>query len=408
MRSAGAMVRHATRFATARRSFGALLLAASLAAPAISSANPDALRLRGDVFATAQAPTGLLILGGRAEPNTWADAEALVWAGRGELGAEADALVASVRLRDPDGRGELRLGRLLLATGTIRPIHLDGAAGLARTPWGTTVELFGGMPVTPRFGGRAWDWAAGGRVAQRLFGAGTLGASYVQRREAGALSMSEVGSDLNIVPFDGLDIGARVAWDLQNPGISEALGSVAVRAGDLRFDAFASRRSPSRILPATSLFTVLGDVTSDHLGMEVLWYAAPRLDLTARGGVRTYQDALGEDLLFRALLRLDDRGTGSLGLELRRQGGPEAAWSGVRGTARVPITETVAAAVELELVRPDGDRGRGRLWPWGLVGMTWAPWPEWVVAAAAEARSTPEHAQAVDALVRVSHVWSGP
>lgn len=85
-------------------------------------------RLRSDVYAfgTAPSPAGLVVLSGQAKPTSWVDAEAVVWMGTGEQqGTDkptGDVLVASVRLREPHGWGELRLGRMLVTAGAIRPV----------------------------------------------------------------------------------------------------------------------------------------------------------------------------------------------------------------------------------------------------------------------------------------------
>ncbi len=97
-------------------------------------------------------------------------AEALVWTGDrgGAAAVTGDVLVLTVRLREPHGYVEARAGRFVLATGAVHPVQIDGAHVIARAPWGSTVETFGGLPVVPRFGARSYDWLAGGRVAQTV------------------------------------------------------------------------------------------------------------------------------------------------------------------------------------------------------------------------------------------------
>src|SRR5207247_1234843 len=113
--------------------------------------------------------------------------------------AEADALTVAVQLRDPRGRASLRLGRQVMAVGALRPVQADGAYGLLRLPWSMTLESFGGLPVVPRFGPRAYDWLVGARVAQGL-GPARLGVAWMQRREHGALDSHELGVDGALAP----------------------------------------------------------------------------------------------------------------------------------------------------------------------------------------------------------------
>src|SRR5580704_5434164 len=153
-----------------------------------SRAAADPLRLRADALAETQgtsSPAGVVVLQGEDALRPWVAAEALVWTGEpsGMPSLTGDVLVLAVHLREPHGYAEARAGRFVLATGAVHPVQIDGAYGIARAPWGSKVEAFGGLPVVPRFGARSYDWLAGGRVAQRIADVLTLGASYVQRRE---------------------------------------------------------------------------------------------------------------------------------------------------------------------------------------------------------------------------------
>ena len=374
------------------------------------SAQADPLRLRGDGYVQTPRPVGLLVLQGQDNTRPWLSAEGLAWLGSGQPSTFADStgdvLTMVVRLRDPKGLGDVRVGRFLEATGAIRPLHLDGASGLARTPWGTSVEAFGGVPVVARFGDRAYDWAVGGRLAQSIAQRVTVGFAYVQRRDFGRIADEEVGADFAAVPLPWLDLAARGSKDVVSNGITDALVSVAARSQDLRLELFGTRRSPSRLLPATSLFSVLGDVPSSRLGASVRWRAAPRLDLLGTSAAQEQDDRVGADLTLRATLRTDDDGDGSLGLELRRQGVPGASWSGVRGIGIVPLKRGVLrASTEIEIAAPDEPTARGSIWPWVLVALTWRVTPAWDMAVAAEAASTSTAKSELNALMRASYAW---
>jgi hypothetical protein len=378
------------------------ILCAAFAAFAWSGrAGAEPLRLKGDAIAETRAPAGLVVLEGQDKVRPWVDAEGLVWAGA-RSDPTADVMVLALRLREPRGFGEFKGGRFVVATGAIRPVQIDGASGIARAPWGTTLEAFGGAPVVPRFGDRAYDWLAGGRVGQNFDGRTIAGFSYLQRRTHGDISNHEVGADLAAAPARWLDFAAKSAYDLTSPGIAEASASIATRRDPWRFEVFASHRSPSRLLPATSLFSVLGDFPSQSLGGTVKWRAAPRLDLFASGAGQDVGGELGGNGTVRATLRLDDEGQGSLGLEFRRQDVATAKWSGVRVIATEPLGAGFRASTELEVAAPDEPRGRGAVWPWGLVAIAWRSGNGWEIAGASEAASTPEHRYEINGLVRIS------
>ncbi|MGO9837742.1 MAG: hypothetical protein ACLP1X_26440 [Polyangiaceae bacterium] len=394
------------------RRFIACAAAAASAIGLASRARADPLRLRADALAETQgaaSPTGLVVLQGEDAMRPWVSAEALVWAGAGAASVTGDVLVLSLRVHEPHGYAEARVGRFVLATGAVHPVQIDGAHVTARAPWGSTVETFGGLPVVPRFGTRSYDWLAGGRVAQRVANAMTLGVSYVQRREDGEISNEEVGADLATAPARWLDLAAFGAYDVTSPGLAEARASAAARWSDWRFELFASQLSPGRLLPATSLFSVLGDLPSQTLGATVRWRAAPRLDLLASGAGQDVAAGLGGNGWLRATLRLDDRGSGSLGLEMRRVDIPETQWTGARAIAALPLGRGFRYSSEIEIVVPDHPDGRGAAWPWGLSSLSWRSPKGWEVAGALEASSTPVHRYEADALVRLSCALdSGP
>lgn len=380
----------------------AALTLAALALAATPSARAEPYRLRGEAFAEAQSPAGLLALQADGDVGPWLSAEVLVWTG----GTDSDVLVVVVRARDPEGRGDLRLGRFVQTTGALRPVHTDGLSGLARLPWWELrLEAFAGIPVEPRFAAQRFDWVVGTRASRAIGGSGSAGIAYLQRRHVGQLADEEIGIDAAGSPIESVDLSGRVAYDLVNPGVSEARAAAGARRGRLRGELYGLHRSPSRILPATSLFSVLGDVPAGELGGSIRWRAAPRLDLDALAAARRIGGEVGARLSARALLRLDDRGAGALSAELRREPAPDGGWTGVRGAARVPVRPGLTAAAEAELAIPDQHGGRGRVWPWALCALRWRPAAAWEAAAALEASSTPEHAYRLDALLRLARVW---
>jgi hypothetical protein len=366
-------------------------------------ARADGYRLRADALAAVQSPVGLLVLAADGAPRPWLSAEALVWVGAGDA-READALVIALRMRAPDGRGEARLGRFVLAAGALRPVHIDGAHGRVQVLGRWFAEGFGGTPVVPGFGPRAYDWLAGARVSRALGDWGAVGLGYLHQRDRGLVAAEELGLDAGGALSDTLDAGGRVAVDLVHPGVSEAHASAGLRRGAWRVELYGLHRSPMRLLPATSLFSVLGDVPSRKLGAVARWRAAPRLDLSADAGVRA-SDRVAPDLALRALLRLDAAGAAAASAELVRDG--LGAWTGVRAALRAPLPAALALALELELARPDQPAGRGALWPWALAAASWQR-AGWEAALAFEASASPEYRHRADVLARLTRRWEVP
>ena len=390
----------------------ALALVLAAAAPAAA----DPLRLRGDALAGTPSPVGLLVLDGDGEIEEWLTAEGMVWLGAGagtgdrmdpSGDATGDALVMALRARGLGGRAEGRLGRMVVATGALRPLHLDGAAGRLRLPRRFDVETFAGVPVAPASVARAWDWAVGGRVSRRIGDWGGAGVAFLERRDAGRLAVRELGFDAG-VGIGRHDLAGKVALDVVDgsaPAAALAEATAATRRGGVRGEVFVAYRSPSHLVPATSLFSVLGDVASSSGGARATWRAAPRLDVGGDAGLRVIDGDAAEQLVARATLRLDDRGRGAVIGELRRSGGD--GWTGARVAARVPVAAAWTVASELELVVPDEPGDRGEVWPWAMLAASWRR-GLWDAAVAVEAQASAEEEHRVDALVRVGRRWEGP
>lgn len=406
----------------ARSKIGAVLVCAGLATvPSVARA--QGLRLRGDAFAQTPSPVGLLVLRGEDRLAPWIDAETVTWLGVGDAGtapvsrgasaidgATGDVLTLSVRVRDVTSGSELRAGRLLVTMGAVRPLHLDGARGAVRLPTHTVIEAFGGVPVVPRFGWRTFDHAAGGRVAQSFGDTFVLGGSYEQRRTDGRPADEELGVDAAFTPSPSITAAARASWDLLSRGLADALGSVSWQKRDVRFEVFGTQRTPGRLLPSTSLFSVLGDFPATTTGGTARWRAFPRLELVGTGSAQVQGGDWGGQGIGRVTLGLDDAFDGTAGLEVRRVHVGRARWNGARAVLSVPFQSRWRVGTELEVVRPeplpDDPRDRGAIWPWALASVAYRFTSGWDVAAAVEASGGPAERRSTMALARLSWAWA--
>lgn len=367
------------------------------------TARAEPLRLRGDAYAETRSPVGLVVLHGEDRLKPGVDAETVTWLGMSSApGPIGDVLTLSVRLRDVKSGSEVRAGRLLVSMGAVRPVHIDGARGLVRLFGGTTLEAFGGFPVARRFDYTTFEWATGGRLGQTVGTSFAVGASYLQRRSDGRRADEEVGADVAYTPRPWLSAAGRTAFDLASPGPTDMLGSVAAHNKDLRGELFTTHRSPGRMLPSTSLFSVLGDFASTNVGASARWRAFPRLELLATGSAQVQASNVGGQGTGRATLALDDEWNASLAVEGRRVEVGLARWSGARFIASIPLSGAVRLATELELVVPDRPRGRPWLWPWALGAISYRLSDVWSVAAGVEASSGPTQNATLAGLVRLS------
>ena len=394
-----------------------------------SYASADPLALRADAFASTAAPAGVLTLSGDGDLGSNLSAEAVVWTGRvASDQAPADVLVMALHARTSDGRAAGTIGRFVASLGALRPVQVDGGSARVGLPHRLVLEAYAGVPVLPDLAtSRAWDWVVGGRASRRIGDWGSVGVAYMQQRTDGELATEEVGVDAGAALGTHDDVGGKVAYDVANPGLAEATLSASDRHGSLRNEVYATYVAASHILPATSLFTVLGDVPAVRAGTVLSWRAAPRLDVSADLAVRRSDgdaidsvpvaapaitapapdrgEAIAPAIVLHATLRLDDRGTSALGGELRRDGSGDAGWTGARATARIALPYRLSASTELELVVPDRDRGLGRVWPWALAALT-RVWGPWHAAIAVEAQASPEDRSRLDVLAELGRAWS--
>lgn len=405
---------HAARIKTKARTARKLPLVVAMLF-AGSNAHADSLpasslRLRGDALLqqNTPSPVGLLVLHAEDKLRPWLDAETVSWLGiTDQPNATGDVLSLSVRARDMGSGSEIRGGRMLVSMGAVRPLHLDGVRALGRVFGGTTAEAFAGLPVASRFDYKDFDFAAGGRLAQAFGDRAMVGVSYLQRRKDGETADEEVGTDVAITPARWLTGAGRVAYDLTNPGVTDALASLSTQKEDLRGEVFTTYRSPGRMLPSTSLFSMLGDFSSTLVGGTGRWRMFPRLEAVATGSGQLRASKTGGQGIGRLTLALDDEWSGTLGIEGRRVEFGDARWTGGRVAFSRPLATAWRVATEIELVFPDRPRGRGTVWPWALGAIAYRPTRAWDFGVAVEGSSGPEYRSAVSGLLRATWTFEG-
>ena len=206
-----------------------------------------------------QSPVGLIILQGEDKANPWVDAEALAWAGNSN--GNADVLTALVRVHDPrrlrraasrPADPDRRLAApaststaptcaCALPIGTQhRGVRRRARAAPVRVP---RLGLGGGGRLAQSIGGRAR--ASGCRTCSSA----TTGASPTRRRGSTSPRRRPPGSTWRRT--------ARTTSSI--PGSPRPACRSRAGFGDVRPEVYATQRSPSRLLPATSLFSALGD-----------------------------------------------------------------------------------------------------------------------------------------------------
>lgn len=390
-----------------RRRTAQLALACICICLAHSSAHAQAgafIPASSDLLLRGRPAEGLLVLRSGYRNSPYVDVDALVFLGASTDEWRGDVLSVSVSLREPHGFGQARVGRFVLGGGAVGPVQVDGIELVARAFPGSNLALFAGLPVVPEFGARSFDWLGGGRLGQTLWNERLgFGVSYVQRRDAGELDAEELGGDASLRALPWLSLHAIGSWSLLAHGFSELRSAALVLADPWQIELFATQRIAARLLPATSLFSVISDTASTVAGGDVNWRAFPRLSFGSTLALEGLGEALGYRTTLRSTLRLADEGPGQVGIEaIRRQRGEEAYTGGALRVV-VPIGLAFQTHASAELVAADHSAGRGSLWPWLRFGASWAVHPAWRLAAAVGVQSSPLYARDLYALVRASY-----
>ena len=358
----------------------------------------------GDLLLRGRPAEGLLVLRSGLRNSRFVDVDALVFIGASSAAWSGDVLSVSVLVREPHGLGQVRLGRFIIGGGAVGPVQMDGAELVLRPLPGSSLGLFAGLPVVPEFGSRSFDWLAGGRLGQTLWADRLgLGVSYVQRRDAGERDAEELGADASLHALSWLSLNALASWSLIAQGFSQLRAAALANVDPVQIELFAMQRIAARLLPATSLFSVISDTASTVAGGAADLRAFPRLNLGGTLAVEGLGSDLGYRTSLRATLRLADEGPGKIGFEAMRRHRGADAYTGAALRVEVPINLTLTTHAIAELVRAEQPRGGVALWPWVRVGASWALSSEWLLGAALGVQASPLYAHDVYALVRVGY-----
>ena len=161
----------------------------------------------------------------------------------------------------------LRAGRQLVFGGAARALPLDGVDVRTNVGAGVGVDVYGGVPATPKFSVSQGDAAAGGRVFWRPSPMIETGASFVHVVGEGRIDRQEAGVDARFSPRPSIAITALALWSTVEERLAEAqLQAIwqPWRMMELSLD--AARQSPDLLIPRGSIFSVFAEETRDELG----------------------------------------------------------------------------------------------------------------------------------------------
>ena len=175
----------------------------------------------------------------------------------------------------------LRIGRQIVADGTARMIHLDGANLQLALPGGFGLSGYAGTPVQPRFEARGGPmtvgnteatFASGGRASWRYPGLLEVGASVAFATDHGDPSRQEVGADFRLTPHEMISLVGSGWWSLYEDRMGEgSIAAVLTPVRHLEVSLDYRHVEPDLFLPRNSILSVFAADKRDDVGGSVHW-----------------------------------------------------------------------------------------------------------------------------------------
>ncbi|HKA87023.1 MAG TPA: hypothetical protein VKE22_05120 [Haliangiales bacterium] len=212
----------------------------------------------------------------------------------------------------------VRLGRQLVASGVARNLQLDGADVVALAPAGIRVQIYGGVPVPPRFGYAHGQGVIGGRLSWRPSPIFEGGLSFVDILDDGLVDRQEAGVDARAVVTEEVTLTALAAFSILEQRISEAsLRALWQPLRNLEVTAEAARTAPDLFVSRASIFSVFAEEAREEGGATVYFRPWARLRLWGDGFVLHDDSGTGGRAGLRASLAVDGADMTQIGVQGR-------------------------------------------------------------------------------------------
>ena len=210
----------------------------------------------------------------------WGELEFLVTDSK--LGATGDLDIGYVEGKIFRRHLQLRLGRQLVFGGAARAQPMDGASATIAIRRHLALNIYGGVPVTPRFGVHQGDFMTGGRLSWRATVDSEVGLSYIEVLKDGLQGRQDLGADGRWRVRRSLTLTGYALLSLIELRLVEA--DVAANwqpRTTLQVGADYRRTSPDLFLPRNSILSVFSQETRDQVGANVWWRPLSRLKAEA-------------------------------------------------------------------------------------------------------------------------------
>ena len=325
----------------------------------------------------------------------------LVVAGWGELtflvtdsrlGATGDLDLGFVEGKLFDRRLFVRVGRQLVFGGAARAQPMDGGSLTLRIWRNVGLNVYGGVPVTPRFGVHQGDAMTGGRIFWRPTVDSEVGASFLEMLSDGLQARQDLGVDGRWRIVRSLTLTGYALASLIELRLAEAdLAATWQPRTSVQLGVDYRRTAPDLFLPRNSILSVFSQETRDEAGGYAYWRPLPRLRAEADWHALRNEAGFGQRGGARVSASLGAAYETTLAAEVRvLRLATENGYVQARLYAISRLTPAMVATVDVDLYELERPINGQTLSFTGAATLGWDFAPRWRAVVAAIADSTPQ------------------
>jgi hypothetical protein len=331
----------------------------------------------------------------------WGELSFLVTDSR--LGATGDLDLGFVEGKLFDRRLLVRVGRQLVFGGAARAQPMDGGSLTWRIWRGVGLNVYGGVPVTPRFGVHQGDAMTGGRLFWRPTVDSEVGASFLEMLNDGLQARQDLGVDGRWRIMRSLTLTGYALWSLLELRLAEAdLAATWQPRTSVQLGVDYRRTAPDLFLPRSSILSVFSQETRDEAGGYAYWRPLPRLRAEADYHVLLAEAGFGQRGGARLSASLGAAYETTRAAEVRfLRLATENGYVQARLYAISRLTQTMVATVDLDLYELEQPINGQTLSFTGAATLGWDFSPRWRAVVTAIADATPQVERRFEGMVKL-------
>ncbi|HET7787083.1 MAG TPA: hypothetical protein VIR81_04070 [Myxococcales bacterium] len=301
----------------------------------------------------------------------------------------------------------VRLGRQLAVGGAVRATQFDGLTARGIVSHGFGVEMFGGVPVQPRFSQASGDALAGGRAFWSHAFDSEVGASFIYALRRGFVARKDVALDGTYTPVRNVTVSGLAQWSLEEERLAEArLQALWQATQKLQISADVNRTAPDLFLDRTSIFAVFAEEERNEAGGEVVYRVTSPVSLSADWHWLRVEGGHGHRGGARATWRTPTDGT--FGAEVRLLTEPDNGYKQARLFAIRRLRHDVTLTVDFDAYWLEREVNAQKRSFVGTATAGWAINQSWEAMLAGSLGTTPYFETRTEVVARLTYRFGLP